>query len=238
MEEELRELLLNYQAKISDLVSENTMLKNQISSKDIMLDALQSSLMYETTSSNSKRVARVDVVKSAKFKANDIIFKSESKGITKAVPIHYQIENKPLLVQTPVMDIPFGISTWKDKQSICLGFPDNLSCALFLKEVNMLQDRIQNCFNDKLVFVPFIKINGNYRPTMRVDIPKDTKCLAFDHTQKAMDINSCLMKGTKVRSILKCNGIWFTEIKYGMSWSLLQVRQEAPALCEYAFQDD
>jgi len=46
-------------------------------------------------------------------------------------------------------------------------------------------------------------------------------------------------KGTKVKMVLRCKGIWITNGNYGCTWSAEQVRIKTPAgFSDYAFLDD
>ena len=48
-----------------------------------------------------------------------------------------------------------------------------------------------------------------------------------------------LGKGTTVRLLLKCNGLWFSSAGFGATWKAEQIKLKVPeSLEEYAFRDD
>ena len=48
-----------------------------------------------------------------------------------------------------------------------------------------------------------------------------------------------LGKGTTVRLLLKCNGLWFSSAGFGATWKAEQIKLKIPeSLDEYAFRDD
>ena len=45
-------------------------------------------------------------------------------------------------------------------------------------------------------------------------------------------------KGTKVKMILECNGLWIASGRYGCTWKAVQIRIDAPqSLSGYAFDE-
>ena len=42
--------------------------------------------------------------------------------------------------------------------------------------------------------------------------------------KEVSDVEAALVKGTKLKSILKCSGIWFAAGKFGLSWEFAQMR--------------
>ena len=54
-----------------------------------------------------------------------------------------------------------------------------------------------------------------------------------------VNINQVLSKGTTFRAILKCTGLWVSNIGFGVSWQAVQMKVKlVDNLEEYAFRDD
>jgi hypothetical protein len=92
--------------------------------------------------------------------------------------------------------------------------------------------------------------NGKWAPTFAFKIVKrDGKvlCDCYDSDKKeltlegdgAVDLESMFKKGTKVKMILKCNGLWIASGKFGCTWRAEQVKINSPVeYTGYAFDDD
>ncbi len=88
----------------------------------------------------------------------------------------------------------------------------------------------------KPVYTPMLKesVKGDYPPTIKLKIPiKDSneiKTSFYDSTKKKMvvktpeDVSEVLKQGVRVQAAAECNGIWFMDNKYGLSWKAEQVR--------------
>jgi hypothetical protein len=54
-----------------------------------------------------------------------------------------------------------------------------------------------------------------------------------------VDLNTLIKKGTKVRLLLRCNGVWMANGKFGCTWRAVQMKVKPVATFdEYAFGDD
>lgn len=88
------------------------------------------------------------------------------------------------------------------------------------------------------------EVNNKYPPTLKVKINymnDEFKCLVWDHNRKKIegDFTSNLTKGLSVTSIIKCNGIWLSGGKFGLSWQIEQLKLDKPqSLIGYSFRDD
>ena len=65
----------------------------------------------------------------------------------------------------------------------------------------------------------------------------------FNITDKSKDdyveVNDLVKKGTKVRLLLRCNGVWLANGKFGCTWRAVQMKVKPVATFdEYAFEDD
>ena len=55
-----------------------------------------------------------------------------------------------------------------------------------------------------------------------------------------VDLANVLMKGTLIKAVLKCNGIWVANGKFGCTWRAEQIRAKVPegGLREFAIESD
>lgn len=109
------------------------------------------------------------------------------------------------------------------------------------------------------LYTPMVKVsvdretgepNGKWAPQMQFKIVKrDGKvlCDCYDSSKNlmttsgedAVDLETMFKKGTKVKMILKCNGLWVASGKFGCTWKAEQIRINAPnGISGYAFDSD
>jgi len=97
--------------------------------------------------------------------------------------------------------------------------------------------------------------NGRYPPSFAFKINKrdgQVLCKVYDSDQKEVNVNNppsdgetdsdfldlekAFKKNTKVKMLLKCNGIWIASGKFGYTWRAEQIRIKVPASFDnYAF---
>ena len=92
--------------------------------------------------------------------------------------------------------------------------------------------------------------NGKWAPTFAFKIVKrdgKIQCDCYDADKKelplegegAVKLENMFKKGTKVKMILKCNGLWIASGKFGCTWRAEQVKINSPVeYSGYAFDDD
>ena len=112
------------------------------------------------------------------------------------------------------------------------------------------------------LYTPMIKVsvdaetgepNGKYPPSFGFKIvKKDNKvlCTLYDKQKNVFDVNketdtpvdilNVLRKGSKIKAVLKCNGVWLANGKFGCTWRAEQVRATIPegGLMDFAIQTD
>ena len=71
----------------------------------------------------------------------------------------------------------------------------------------------------------------------------DNHKVVFDVEGKngpAVDLSNVLLKGTLIKAVLKCNGIWVANGKFGCTWKAEQIRAKVPegGLREFAIESD
>ena len=92
--------------------------------------------------------------------------------------------------------------------------------------------------------------NGKWAPTFGFKIVKRdgrVQCDCYDSDKNkleltgdnSVDLASMFKKGTKVKMILKCNGLWIASGKFGCTWRAEQIKINSPIeYTGYAFDDD
>ena len=95
--------------------------------------------------------------------------------------------------------------------------------------------------------------NGKYPPRFGFKVVKkdgDIQCSVYDNQKTVFDINgktdepvnitNVLMKGSSVKVVLKCNGVWIANGKFGCTWRAEQIRVKVPegGLQEFAILSD
>ena len=170
-----------------------------------------------------------------------------------------------VMIQTPEMHLPFGITPYQDAAtgaiqswSLDVSFRDQ---AEFLETMRALDQTLVRVatersaewfgkamsaevvaeFTRKLVKEPN---NPQYAPTMRVKIP----CINGQETTKFYDAQTRqivplehVIKGSTVKIIMELSPVWFLNKTVGISWKAVQVAvvtRPARAIEDFAFVDD
>ena len=136
-----------------------------------------------------------------------------------------------------------------DEQILQDGITNSLA---WFKKKNPNEDVI------KELYTPMVKVstdpetgepNGKWAPSFAFKIVKregKVLCDVYDSEKKkletsgddAIDLEQMFKKGTKVKMILKCNGLWIASGKFGCTWRAEQIKIDAPAgFSGYAFED-
>jgi hypothetical protein len=126
----------------------------------------------------------------------------------------------------------------------------------WFKKKTMTLDTIDSLYS------PMIKVsidaetgepNGKYPPSFGFKVvKKDNKvlCTLYDKQKNVFDVNketdspvdilNVLRKGSKIKAVLKCNGVWLANGKFGCTWRAEQVRATIPegGLKDFAIQTD
>ena len=111
----------------------------------------------------------------------------------------------------------------------------------------------------KELYTPMVKVsidsetgepNGKWAPTFAFKIVKrdgKVQCDCYDSDKKevpltgddSVDLSTMFKKGTKVKMILKCNGLWIASGKFGCTWRAEQIKINSPIeYSGYAFDDE
>ena len=128
--------------------------------------------------------------------------------------------------------------------------------VLWFKKKNLTQDVIES------LYTPMVKVstdketgepNGKYAPTFGFKINKrnhSVQCKCFTMDKSIMntddkeqgdyvDLETKFKKGTKIKMLLACNGIWIVNGKFGCTWKAEQIRINPPVgFDDFSIMDD
>jgi hypothetical protein len=203
------------------------------------------------------------------FEVNDVSFDDVKKNTMggKVVYLKYKGQSK-IVIQTPKLSAPFGISTFTDdntgvtKHSLDVSFKgvdDDAKIKLFNDKLHAMDTHFINegVKNSKewfgkamkydvveALYRPIVKQSKDpekYAPTMKFKIPsKDDRLIveAFDDARNSFDLAN-FAPGSKVQAIIECSSIWFVNKQFGITWKLLQVKVSKPEkLAGFSFVHD
>ena len=135
----------------------------------------------------------------------------------------------------------------------------------WFKKKNMSEDMLLSLYQKQLkvsIDKDSGEPDGKYPPSFTFKITKydgKSSCDCFDKDKKLMNVDDSskddyvnlgseydpenhdgvFKSGVKVKAILKCNGIWFTQTGFGVIWNATQIRITVPERFEnYSFLDD
>ena len=135
----------------------------------------------------------------------------------------------------------------------------------WFKKKNMSDEMLQSMYTPQLrvsIDKDSGEPDGKYPPGFTFKITKydgKTSCDCYDNNKTPMNVDDnskedyvhlgseydpenhdgVFKSGVKVKAILKCNGIWFTQTGFGVLWNATQIRINVPVRAEnYSFLDD
>ena len=182
------------------------------------------------------------------------------------VSLLYNAQKGPIMLQTPVMSVPFGLSEFipdgsDPKYSIDLSFKgheENTRTEVFMKTIMAIDERMISLgvsnsikwFGKTMsrevveeLYRPLVKPSKQpekYAPTLKCKIRTLSKLDAFTKERQPFDITT-LQSGSTVKLILDFSPIWFVNKQFGITLNILQLEMNsAPAgrLNGFAFIED
>lgn len=201
------------------------------------------------------------------FRPADLTFSSLEKNRAggKQVFISREGHRGKVMIQTPEMHVPFGITPYQDAAtgaiqswSLDVSFRDQPEFLDLMRALDQTLARVATErsaewfgksmsaevvaeFTRKLVKEPN---NPQYAPTMRVKVP----CINGQETTKFYDAQTRqpvplehVLKGSTVKVIMELSPVWFLNKTVGISWKAVQVAvvtRPARAIEDFAFADD
>lgn len=151
-----------------------------------------------------------------------------------------------IIFETPWMDVPFGICHYnnndekqKNKYYIDLsfnGYNTNDELNNFYNCMNDIDDyvidflyqnrnqlnlsgNVENYYSKQ---IRFNKNNHHYPPTLKLKIFKGITKIQNTQDQ-FVDFDNSVKSGSKAKAIIRCNGLWVFNGKYGMSWKVVKL---------------
>lgn len=185
---------------------------------------------------------------------SDIVFKKSLKVSDKSsnIPIYYN--KTDMLIQSPKMNLPFGISTYQNRMFLNLSFSNYgndekvIEFLSFMNSISKLMrtkcnkiDKIKREFIDPLYkpnnYSHLLKLKmfhndnkkGNNKPIIQT----------YDHNKNLIQLND-IEKNTYVKTIIIIPHIWYNNIKCGYDCYVLQIKAylHIRMLGTYCFIDD
>jgi len=146
----------------------------------------------------------------------------------------FDAEGRKVVVQTPALRAPFGVSDYQGKLSLSLACTPETEETLRALDQAVLQLVVENYpawFNtsnavDESWFLSNLKedARGRYAPTWRLPIPMyGQKCQmdVFDASKDEIQVRD-IAKGNSVIVIAELVGLWFVDKKFGIKWKPVQ----------------
>lgn len=205
------------------------------------------------------------VLTASEFSPASLTFSSLQKNSQggKQVFVSREGNKSKVVLQTPVLSLPFGITPYQDAStgaiqswSLDVSFRDTPEFLELMRGVDealvaVATERSQEWFQKQLtpeVVAEFTRklvkepSNPQYAPTMRIKIP----CVNGQEQTKFYDENrevvplEYVTKGCSVKIIMELSPVWFLNRTVGISWKALQVAVvgRPKSIGDYAFVDD
>ena len=151
-------------------------------------------------------------------------------------PIKYNSKN--LIIQTPIVFLPFGINKYNNKSYIDISLINSEVCnemkqfKNLIKDINSLtKSKLKNC-----VFVSSYKKSEFYPDRLRLSFYEDM--LIFDESKNLMTLDSIKSK-IYVKLLISPQYVWKNNNSIGILWTILQIKiYSKPILDKYSFIDD
>ena len=168
-----------------------------------------------------------------------------------------------LLFETPWMDAPFGICQYnneKDKSEGKFHLDLSFNGYIYDTEIKNFYRVIENLDNFIINFIDnyqdclgitnkagykynnqirYNKNNPRYPPTIKLKIfEKNTKVVDL-YGKEVNNFCEYIKPNAKVQALIRCNGLWSYDNKWGLSWKVCKLAVKHPDfLPEYAFLEN
>lgn len=166
---------------------------------------------------------------------NEIKF-SSTKKTSGLRFIQVFLDKKPLDIKLPKLRLPFDCKLNLYGQlelNMCLGTNESL-----IKKIEEFDELIQvsssKWISQEGIYTPMLKKTDNYSPTIKVKFSlknDEVDTVFYDSDRKKMnvktveDVVSILKKGSYVKTVISCVGVWIKDQeKYGVTWKLAQIQ--------------
>ena len=176
----------------------------------------------------------MNIIKYNEFDMNKLKYKkivSFSEIYSKKTIIY---NNGPLLIQTPILYIPFPASRYNTLDISFTNLVDNNDIQKFYNSINLINKNAKLKYKRK--FVENIIISVGYQPMLRCNL--DETVLCFDKDKNNIDYE--IHCKTYARFIIHVNNLWIKTNKYGINFDIKQIQYHTIntiKLETYAFKD-
>lgn len=224
---------------------------------------------------------KMELVKYSNFETSCVSFTEPKKNKYGGKSVYVQYNDKPLVLQTPELTLPYGLNvyevkdssgnpTGKNEYSLNLsfkGYDTRKDVKLFLSKMKELGETIvdyavdnsQKWFRKKHTkevvealnnsIVQYSKdketgeVTNKWPPTMKVKLYTDDQdnflCETYNKKHEPVPFRENVVKGTTVKGLMSCSGVWFAGGKFGVTWVMRQMVVNPPSrLSGYSFLPD
>ena len=140
-----------------------------------------------------------------------------------------------LLIQTPVLNIPFMASRYNTLDISFTNTIDNNDIKSFYDSINSIIENAKSKYKRK--FIDNIIKSVGYQPRLRCNLNNDISC--FDKDKNNIDYE--IHCKTYARFIIHVNNLWIKTNKYGINFDIKQIQYHtinSLKLDTYAFKDE
>jgi hypothetical protein len=152
---------------------------------------------------------------------------------------HFVKYNKdPLIIQTPLLYIPFGVQEYNTRNTLDVSFHNikySKQTDHFYNTVNAIHNTILDYIDttDKTIFG--IKHSVGYPPLLKLNVEKTS---VWNNKREQLSLED-IKKNSFGSLIINLEGVYINEKNIGFIWNVLQIRiKEEINLDTYAFVDD
>jgi hypothetical protein len=152
-------------------------------------------------------------------------------------PIKYN--NSNLIIQTPIVFLPFGINRFNNKSYIDFSFinsKNDKNMREFKTNIININNHLKNKFSSKRKFMSSFKSTEYYPDRLRLSFSEDI--LIFNEA-KNLITHEHIKSKIYVKLLISPQFLWLTHDTYGIRWCILQMKiYSKPMLATYSFIED
>ena len=185
------------------------------------------------------------VLKSNNIVIDNILFKKRISVGTKIFKYPIKYLGDDLIIQTPILYLPFGIYKCGNKSYLNASFLNvtvDKEMAHYKQIIQKLNNKVISHISKinkdkKLEFVDSIKKSTELYPDrMRFNLQEDI--LIFSDKKKLLEFDYLKAK-SYTKFLVSPMNIWLNESKYGITWQILQIKLYPQTILNtYSFIDD
>ena len=152
-------------------------------------------------------------------------------------PIKYN--NSNLIIQTPIVFLPFGLNKFNNKSYIDFSFinsKNDKTMKDFKTKIININNHLKNKFSSKRKFISSFKSTEHYPDRLRLSFSDDI--LIFNEA-KNLITHEHIKSKIYVKLLISPQFLWLTHDTYGILWNILQMKIYSKPLLEiYSFIED